>query len=190
MMRFEVDACLPAPNHSDLDDLTKGLGGLSLSKKKATAAPKDKDPSTTESSHSVRIISDGELVPQDKMVEVTTRSEKSFQTLNWGDPYPQIYLSQTPHLHVAVHRFGTFEQIHKYRLGEGQMKEIHARLEDGFKKLAVLLGIIVAQQREAGNEDRLSLVCQKGVLKVYENYAGKSCLPEELLDLFEEDGSE
>jgi len=188
MMRFEVDACLPAPSIPDLDDLTKGLDGLSLAKKKEKECNSDDDPATL--TGLVRIVPTGELVSQDRLVEVTTRSEKTFSNLNWGDPYPQIYLSQTPHLHVAVHKFGTFAVIHKYKLGEGKMKDVHARLEDGFHRLAALLGVIVAKQREAGPDERLTLVCQKGVLKVHENYSGISCLPDELLTLFDEAGSD
>lgn len=187
MMRFEVDACLPAASTLDLDDLTKGLGGLSITKKK-------KEPTSGSNPDTltglIRIIPSGELVSQDRLVEVTTRSEKTFSKLNWGDPYPQIYLSQTPHLHVAVHQFGTFNVIHKYKLGEGKMKDVHARSEDGFRRLAALLGIIVAKQREAGPDERLTLVCQKGILKVHENYNGISCLPDELLALFGEAGSD
>ena len=132
----------------------------------------------------VKVVPSGSLVPHERLVEITTRSVRSFATLDWRDPYPQIYLAQTPHLHVAVHRTGRFIELHKYKLGEGPLKKIHEAQEKGFRKLRVLLGIILDLARASGEEQRLSVLCQRGKLTLHKNIDGKSCLPDDHLSLF------
>lgn len=198
MVRFEIDACLPAASKGpDLDELTASLGGLNIDKaekenkdEKDAKSPKDKEASpapkdaTADFIPLVKVQSRGTLISQDRLVEVTTRSQKSFEGLNWGDPYPQLFFSQTPHLHIALHLRGNFFIINKYKLGEGHLKDIHATQENGFRQLRVLLGIILKKAKEAGVEERLSLLCQRGTLTVHENLEGKSCLPDDHLALF------
>jgi hypothetical protein len=114
-------------------------------------------------------------------VEFKTRTRKSFK---WGDAYPQLYLSQTPHIIVAVHRNGTFQNIRKDKLGEGRLKRIHTNQEMNFRRLRILLGIIIKLVKEIGADKRMVLLCQRGVLKLHENLEGRSCLPDDHLALF------
>jgi hypothetical protein len=179
LIRFEVDACLPPANKTaDLDDLTASLEGLNITKK--AAAVKD----DTDILPLVKVVSNGTLVPQDRLVELTTRSQKSFETFNWADPYTQLYFSQTPHIYVAVHRNGSFQSIHKKQLGEGDLKDIHTDQEKNLRRLRVLLGIIVNKVKEAGADKQMALLCRRGDLKLHENLDSRSCLPDDHLALF------
>jgi hypothetical protein len=132
----------------------------------------------------VNIIPSGSLVSQENLVELKALSLKNFETFNWADSYAQLYLSQTPHLYVAVHRMGSFERMHKYKLDEGHLKDIHTQQEKNFRRLRVLLGIIIREVKRAGADKRVTLLCRRGILTLHENFDGKSCLPDDHLTLF------
>ena len=115
---------------------------------------------------------------------MTTRSEISAARFDWGDAYPQLYLSQTPHHYLAVHRTGTFFSITKRKIGENDLKVVESKAQPGFRKLRKVLGEIQTMVKEAGASGRISLVCKDGILKVHERNSKESCLPEDLLALF------
>ena len=186
VVRFEVDACLealpkraPSSGRATVDDMIGQLGGLSLSH--TSTSPTHTDISN---SNDIIILSAGRLVPQSSILEMTTRSERNVLTYDWKENYPQLFLSQTPHHFLAVHRAGTFSRIEKRQLNDAELKERHAQNEPGFKRLHSLLVTIQELVIVHGNEGRLSLVCKDGLLKVYERKREESFLPDEVMERF------
>ena len=195
VVRFEVDACLPSEDSNpkttkkrDADDedpedaLLGALSGLSIG---ASARRSTKSTSSPLTSTDLKIFRAGTKVPQSSLIEMTTRSEISAAKFDWGDAYPQLYLSQTPYHHLAVHRGGTFFSIAKRQIGKNDLIAIESRAQLGFKKLRKVLREIQTRVKEGGAGGRISLVCKDGILKVHEKTSKESCLPEDLLALFE-----
>ena len=114
-----------------------------------------------------------------------TRSEISAANFEWKDAYPRLYLSQTSHHYLAVHRSGTFFMIAKRKLGVNDLVAIESRAQPSFRKLRKILGELQTMVKEGGASRRISLVCTDGVLKVHERSSKESCLPDDSLALFE-----
>jgi hypothetical protein len=116
VVRFEIDACLstskgpsvPKTKTASVDDLTDALGGMAIKK---TASP-----SSSSSSPTINIVRAGTQVPQEALVEVTSRSAYFIDQLDWNEIYPQLALSQTPALHLGVHERGVFSQLHEWQI--------------------------------------------------------------------------
>lgn len=189
VVRFEVDACLPPEPKAtrDIDDddpdssLLGAMSGLSIgTRSKSTTTPSPSPLSSTD----LKIIRAGAQVPQSNLLEMTTRSEISAANFDWGDAYPQLYFSQTPIHHLAVHRSGTFFSIAKRKIGKNDLVAVESEAQTGFGKLRKLLGEIQTTVKKGGASRRISLVCQDGILKVHERDSKERCLPEDLLALF------
>jgi len=193
VVRFEVDAWLPsdhpgpkatrdsrAVDDDDDEALLGALSGLSIgtSSQSAAASP---SPLTSDD---LKIFRAGAQVSQSNLLEMTTRSEISAANFDWGDAYPQLYFSQTPHHYLAVHRSGTFFSIAKRKIGKNDLVAIESKAQTGFRKLRKLLGDIQTTVKEGGTSRRINLVCQDGVLKVHERNSKESFLPEDSLALF------
>jgi len=103
--------------------------------------------------------------------------------VNWSKAYPQLYLSQTPHIHHAFHKNGTFKSVKKFVLGQSELADTDKCAQVGFKKLRKLLGDIKSLVLKHGPM-RVSLVCVGKTLSVYRIPEGQSCLPEDALALF------
>ncbi|KAG6845626.1 hypothetical protein H0H87_006679 [Tephrocybe sp. NHM501043] len=198
VVRFEVDACIPAvsPTTSpvaspasptgDLDDIIGALSGVSL---RTEAAAPSRSVTSSEASKAfpdIIVIPGGTVVPQSSIVELTTRSIHNALNFDWKESYPQLFLSQTAHHFLAVHARGRFEQINKRKLESPELKDIALReIQEDLKKLRRLLELIKVLVMKHGEQGRLSLVCQGGDLKVYERDNQASCLPDEVLQLFD-----
>jgi len=186
VVRFEVDACIPPSSGkrqvaliSNVDDLVDALANTSLS---STSNIKGK---TSEDVHGLRIRQAGSHVPQSNIVELTSRSTKRLSTFDWSETYPQLFLSQTPHLFLAVHNNGEFHTVDKRKLGYLNLKGEEEKAQTALWKLRQALGTIKDIVVEHGKSGRLSLVCQRGELEVYERSSEVSCLPEDILKNFE-----
>jgi len=196
VVRFEVDGCLPSDQPgpevtprsrlADDDDpdeaLLGALSGLSIGASSKTPAVSSPSPLT---SADLNIFRAGTQAPQSSLLELTTRSEISAANFDWGDAYPQLYFSQTPHHYLAVHRSGTFFSIAKRMIGKQDLVAIENRAQPGFKRLRKLLGEIQIMVKKGGASGRKSLVCKNGILMVHERDGEGSCLPEDSLALFE-----
>jgi len=197
VVRFEVDAWLPsdhpgpkATGNSRTDDddpdaaLLGALSGLSIGTSSKPAATSSPSPLTSDD---LKIFRAGTQVSQSDLLEMTTRSEISAANFDWGDAYPQLYFSQTPHHYLAVHRSGTFFSIAKRKTGKNDLVAIESKAQTGFRKLRKLLGEIQTMVGEGGASKRISLICQDGVLKVHERNGKESFLPEDSLALFKQE---
>ena len=196
VVRFEVDGCLPSDrpepkaarnarlNDDDEDSdeaLLGALSGLSIGTSSRSITMPPPSPLTTTD---LKIFRAGIQVPQSNLLEMTTRSEISAARFDWGDAYPQLYFSQTPHHHLAVHRTGTFFSIAKRKIGENDLVAVEGKAQPGFRKLRQVLGEIQTMVKKGGANGRISLVCKDGILKVHERKSKESCLPEDSLALF------
>src|SRR5579872_25249 len=96
VVRFEVDACLPfhpiLSHHDTPPTLT-------------TNKPTLRFPH-------VAIIRAGSRVPQSHLIELKTYSKAAGKS--WSKSYPQLYLSQTPHIYYGNHKGGKFSEIKKF----------------------------------------------------------------------------
>ena len=119
-------------------------------------------------------------MPQTHLLELKTHGSPG---MNWQKAYPQLYLSQTPHIHHAYHKRGTFTSVRKFTLGQSELAEVDKNAQAGFKKLRKLLGDIKSLVLKHGVA-RVSLVCVGKTLSVYRIPQGESCLPEDALAHF------
>ncbi|KAA1472274.1 hypothetical protein DENSPDRAFT_850802 [Dentipellis sp. KUC8613] len=190
IVRYEVDACLPgkapanakgnnasqpaAPASSNVDDLTSTLASVSVSQQQS--------PTTGASSSSLNIIHAGRQVPQSSVIELTTRSQNYIHLLDWSDVFPQLYLSQTPLFYLGVHQRGEFKEIRKQDMGKDMDEQREAALET-FQRLGKVLEEIQELMVEHADK-KLSLVCEGGVLKVYQRATTRSCLPQDVMERY------
>lgn len=192
VVRFEVDACLPfgttrphsksnrarsATQHNEPAPAASAQGADTLSP--ATILRLVNKP--TLRSPRLDIIRAGSRVPQSHLIELKacSRSRK-----HWTRSYPQLFLSQTPHIYYGTHKNGNFLEIKKFTLGEPHLEPIDQRAQVGFKKLKLVLTEIQDLVRKYGTEGRISLVCDGKELRVYQRKNEGSCLPKYALTLF------
>ena len=180
VVRFEVDACI----ETSFDDagFCKATGRKTVS---SPLLPLRQTSFGTTSGVDVDVIRAGQLVPQSSLMEMTTRSKRFANQYRWEENYPQLYLSQTPHHVLGIHDGGLFHRTETRMLDDEEMRAIHTQSEDAFKKLRALLGTIQGLVVAYGKEGRLSLVCNRGLLAVYEREDRESCLPEVVMNRFD-----
>jgi hypothetical protein len=123
IVRFEVDACLPTEATDSklsakkvpapaVDDLADALGSINLSSSVAGSPPS----SPSLSPATVNIVHAGTQVPQDALLEVTSRSVHFVNQLDWNELYPQLVLSQTSAVRLGVHERGTFKELREWQV--------------------------------------------------------------------------
>jgi len=172
VVRFEVDACLPY-------DATPSAS--SPSNNPVIGRTKRSSPGSSSNSPDVKIIRGGySQVPQTHLLEIKTHNTLH---IKWGKTYPQLYLSQTPHIYHAFHENGVFTSVKRFALGQGKLVDIDKSAQVGFKKLRKLLGYIKSLVLTHG-ATRISLVCVGKTLSMYQIPQGESCLPGDALALF------
>ena len=173
VVRFEVDACLPYDAASTRPSSNRPATGRVATKKKPSGSSSNPP--------DVKVIRAGSSrVPQTHLLEIKTHSSSS---MNWSKTYPQLFLSQTPHVHHAFHKSGNFTSVKKFTLGQSNLADVDKGAQEGFKKLRKLLGDIRSLVFKHG-ATRISLVCVGKTLSVYQIPQGESCLPRDALALF------
>ncbi|KAJ7055901.1 hypothetical protein C8F01DRAFT_1211566 [Mycena amicta] len=211
VVRFEVDAHVPAPvvqrgvgrGGTALDDLSSQLANMrvtkpvgipgtsrnapayayasSLTSTRATASP---EPFISE--YGLTVIEGGNQIAHDSLVEITTRTQRRAQDMDWTENYPQLFLSQTPNHFLGIHNRGRFVQVVRRVLGRGEFATVEKGMQPSLRKLRKVLAVIAQLVRAHGERGRLTLVCREGTLRVYERESMESCLPDELLERFAE----
>ena len=138
VVRFEVDACLPYSAASSEPSSDNPATGKAVMKKKLSSGSSTNPPN-------VKIIRAGSSqVPQTHLLEIKTHSGPR---MKWPKAYPQLFLSQTPHIHHAFHRSGTFTSIKKFTLGQSELEDVDKNSQVGFKKLRKLLEVELGARR-------------------------------------------
>lgn len=182
VLRFNVNAYLPSPaEDAEVDSLASELTHLGLELPQRLNA----DDAVPDPMSGLRIIHTGSPdIPQDSLLELTTRTEKGVGKFSWAEDYPQLFLSQTPNHYTAVHRDGRFSTIRKRRLGSPEMQRVEERAQPSLKKLRSILQVLHDLVIEHGETGRLSLICVKGILQVFKRNTTDSLLPDEFLTRF------
>ncbi|KAG8933817.1 hypothetical protein FRC02_011139 [Tulasnella sp. 418] len=188
LVRCQVDACIRSTENSEVAKPTKDateddlfdLAGLSLSKKS------DASDDTVETSGEIKITpSSNPLVPQSTMMELKTRSVRNAATFNWDDTWPQLYLSHTKHLYLAIHQSGTFQELRKLDLDNPtpemataaqKSQKLLRGLVDALKKVSAL-----TWSQNVGQQ--CSLVYHDKTMSLYTR--DSHVLPPEARELFE-----
>ena len=120
------------------------------------------DPQTTSQMHGLTIQEGGKEIPAPAIVEMNTRSKRN-------------------------HDKGVFFELQEHTL-EGSVNLAMAKEEAqvNMKRLRYVLDWIRKVVITRGKETKHSLVCDSGVLKLYEREnTEESCLPKDVLRLFE-----
>jgi len=190
VVRFEVDACIPSPQKPriskpapNMDDLADSLAGIKLSTPSSRLTSHSGSAGPT--SGTLKVIKGGSVVPQSSIVELATRSEFNKVAFDWKESFPQLFLSQTPHHFLALHRRGRFTTINKRRLAAPELQSIEREVQPSLKKLKRVLDVIKGMVVKSGQRGRLSLVCLDGELKVFERTKQDSCLPDDFMERFD-----
>jgi len=209
VVRFEVDACfstgtsssVPKTKAASVDDLADALGGMAI--KHRTPASTKTASSSSSSSPLINIVRAGTQVPQEALIEVTSRSAYFLEQLDWNELYPQLALSQTQSLHLGVHERGVFTQLNEWQLdgrprtgtgaGSATAPDISAQRRETAVQIVRLARLLedvqeLAIARGPGAAGSFSLVCENGELCVYarkKDAGAKSCLPPDVLVRFE-----
>jgi len=183
----EVDACLPqtagkAPSAPDTEEtLSDQLSRLNVRSaagaRRATTVPAR--PRTAADGPQIDVIRAGAAVPQNALVELTTKSRPK-----WAGAYPQLFFAQTPHHYSAVHDDGRFHGVVKRNVGDAELKKVEAELQTDFQRLGRALRDIQELVVGHGIDGRLSLVYDNREIKVFERTSAGSYLPERVLGRF------
>lgn len=196
-MRYNVDACLEATadqeavcktdsrsdkgpdKNSNVDELSAVLDGLSIESPSTTTSA---GTATTVSKPTITIKDGGAFVPQESLVEITSRSIRNVVNINWPDVYPQLLFSPMPNLFLGVHEYGTFTEIRKRNLSE--LTEAHEQCLPAIKQLRAVLQVLVDRVREEEYGQRFALICRNGELRLHKRRDNKQALPDDALSLF------
>ena len=184
IVRFQVDACLPLRSARLHRKSDRSGNNTQRTRPITLNTPTTNKP--TLQFPSVAVIRAGSHVPQSHLIELKTYSKAAGKT--WSSSYPQLFLSQTPHIYYGAHKDGKFSEIKKFTLGEPHLETIDQNAQVGFKKLKVLLMAIQEIVRKYGTGGRISLVYDGKELGVYRRKKSDNCLPKYALDLFRSTG--
>jgi len=177
-VRFEVDAFIPTATGSGtsgdaaMDNIIDSFGAASLTS------------FASQTEHGLAVQHGGSEIASSQIVELTTRTVRN-KNQDWMEHYCQLFFSQTAFHFLAFHDNGWFEQVEKRDLSSSEdFKRAESSAQDHMKVLLNALGIIRKMVMAQGKEGRLSLICDGGVLKVYEREDEEGLLPEPVMRLF------
>jgi hypothetical protein len=175
VVRFEADAYdSGAPRSDQVEELAASLQATSVR------------PPTTLQTQGLTIQKAGEEMPQTDLLELGTRWVQNRFPVDWSEIYCQSFLSHIPKHIMAYQDNGMFSKIEERKLDSAP--EFAAAKAEGqlqMKKLVKVIRRIRELVLRAGKDSRLSLVCVYGVLHIYRRRSEESCLPDEVLELFE-----
>ncbi|KAM5540765.1 hypothetical protein V8D89_005409 [Ganoderma adspersum] len=202
IVRCEVDACIPDPASesatttahattsrtaagrtpsTNVDKLSGMLSGLNVSRGTSTSTM-----SPITQSVDITVRRAGIQRPQSSIVELTTRSARYIDGFDWAEQYPQLLLSSTPHLFLAVHERGVFQRIIKHQLGTTEFRRVEndSKTQRRFRQLVAVLRTVQSLVKEHGARGQLSLVCRDGRLEVFERTSDERIVPDSDLERF------
>lgn len=163
LLRYEVDACiLPTPRPNPVQTPLEPRS-------------KPKVPSPSPTFPMVSVIPSGDassIVPQSSILEIKTRIREG--EMSWSEIYPQLFLSQTPHLYVARHQQGLFTgtSVTKYDMTSPQLEKAAKAAEKPMARMFALLEAIVAAIRQEGEDVGMALTYDGKKLALYRRKPG------------------
>ncbi|KAI0352575.1 hypothetical protein OH77DRAFT_1408763 [Trametes cingulata] len=113
------------------------------------------------------VIRGGTLLPQTSIIELATRSAQYVNLTKIEDTFLQLFLTQTPVNLLAVHTRGSFDRIERQELDSPEFDKVREDplVQRTLKQLVAFLREIQGMLK--GNVAKLSLVCEKGKLRVF-----------------------
>ncbi|KAF8649168.1 hypothetical protein AX16_005966 [Volvariella volvacea WC 439] len=182
VVRFELDGYIPdkgvttsrparKPSEAAVDDLPERLSNVKINASQSAAG--------------LKVVKGGALVPQSSILELKTRYKYAKAPIDYGRIYVQMLVSNTPNLYLALHNSGLFDEIRKETLDSPVFQSQHRAMQPALKKFRALLGYIQQQVIQHGQQGRLSLVCQSGVLRLYSRTTDNNFLPDEYMAKFD-----
>ena len=218
LVRFEVDACSLNSQMSNTnperydhtpsdDDLAIAMAGMSLLSQPAEERSEEDD-----AGPDIVVIPSGKLVPQSTLIELSTKSLRSFvpnspnayrgrgrgassanrqateePMPDWDLQFPQLFLSGTPHYKFAVHERGQFRRVYEHTIRDDGLQHHLRSQQPSFNKLRVVLERIIDIVKEKGKDARLSLVyrIEEKRMELCERVSSKGCLPKLWLEKFD-----
>lgn len=197
MLRCEVDACFAVEaasqaSQSDIkgsksntaDDLADAFSALKVTIQEDSDQSTSASPLPDHSRNDVVVIKGGVEVPQSSLIKIKTRSARNAETFDWTAAYIQLFIGQTSNLFTGIHRSGTFNEIQQKQLDSPEFGAASKRAQGALKKLRRLLDEICYIVMHHDTTGRLSLVCQRDELKIYERASQDSILPDDILERF------
>jgi hypothetical protein len=174
VIRFEADAYDPGTSYNDqMEELASSLQATSLQSPEVLQI------------HGLTIQKAGKQVPQTSVLELTTVGWQRRSQMDWSEIYCQLFLSQTKHV-LACHKNGLFHEVEERMLDSApELESAKTEAQDQMKKLVNIIVRIRELVIQGGKHSRLSLVCASGVLGVYKGISTESCMPDEVMELFE-----
>ncbi|TFY64813.1 hypothetical protein EVG20_g5818 [Dentipellis fragilis] len=170
IVRFEVDTCIATTAGAETADQCESATFPAMYKYTPASI--------------LNIIPAGHAVLQASIVELKTRSKWFADKVDWSSIYPQLYFSATSLLYLGIHDRGKFSQNHKFRTDDEGLEGLRAVAKESFRKLGEMLQTIRKMVIQHGKAKQLSLVCEGGVLTVYERCVDEKCLPDSILARF------
>ncbi|KAA1472258.1 hypothetical protein DENSPDRAFT_777962 [Dentipellis sp. KUC8613] len=170
IVRFEVDACIPTAANAEITNERESAISPTMNR----CAP----------ASILNIIPAGHPVPQASITELKTRSKWFAHKIDWSSIYPQLYLSGTSLLYLGIHDRGKFSEVHQFNTDDERFEGLRAVAMESLLKLGKMLQTIRNMVIQHGKAKQLSLVCEGGVLTVYERDEAEKCLPNNVLTRF------
>lgn len=167
------------------DELINALASMELSNQK-TSASGSENQGEAEDIFGLKVHHSGNAnIPNSSILEMATTSSPT--RIQWGDRYPQLYFSQTGNHFMGHHpsQSGTFHEMKRLTLSSPELRKAHDKLRPAFKQLEEALGQIQSIVVQHGRRERLSLVYEKPNLTVHRKLDNSSCLPSEVVALFD-----
>ena len=176
ILRHEIDGFVNTgtrkPSNSKepkIDSLSSMLGSFSLT-------PNNSPPIITPAGSKLMIQEEGQTVPLESTLEIKTRV--AHKTIEFHEVAPQLWISQTPKLVRAYHRYGVFQEPEVEDVA-ALIKRWEERNQTDLKKLAALIKKIVNVVKERGGNAIIKYDVGGDKLLV-RKVDGKKMLPKDL----------
>jgi len=196
VVRFEADGALPLA--MDLVDTTKAtptrsieqivpdLSSLGLEQGLPPTTSTSSNHGTPTSASRLAVMKAGELVPQDRILEIKTRAEH--RAVGIPECMSQLWFSDTRNLFIGLHNSGTFRTINKYHVDEGMNSHWERQHEKQLGQLVDLLGKIIATAKRGSGRAKVRGMKGRVILEEWQATHGPAVhltkLPDDLRALW------
>ena len=144
------------------------------------------DRQTSATSPRLAVTTAGELVSQDRILEIKTRVEH--KAIGITECMPQLWFSDTRNLFVGLHQNGTFRTVNKYHVDDGMNSQWEKQHEKQLGQLVELLGKIIATAKRCSGRTKVRGVRGIVLLEEWQATHGPAArltnLPEDLRALW------
>ena len=134
----------------------------------------------------LNVVRAGTLVPQSSILEFATRSARWLDRTRVDDTFLQLFLTQTPAHHIAVHERGTFDRVDRQELASAEFAAIaqSAAVRASLMRFVTVLRKVQELVKVHGQAGQVSLVCERGKLEMFGRMGQEGLLGEKELERF------